>query len=125
MTTTFVDDGDSMRFYTSGAFRITAAWVLDVASGTIAKNCLVAQDLAGFVPSGSQRVFVLSSDVADRAGCGAAGRQVQFFSGDQRLAPVVEWRAGNVEAVMFSAAPVVEMRPPDTGSAGLLPGARR
>ena len=125
VTTTFVDGGDSMRFYTSGAFRITAAWVLDVASGTIAKNCFAARDLAGFVPSGSQRVFVLSSDVADLAGCGAPGRQVQFFSGDQRLAPIVEWRAGDVDTGEFSVAPAVEMSLPETGSAGLLPGARR
>lgn len=119
VATSWVSNGDSMRFY-SYAIRITAAWVLDPASATIARDCLVARDLTGFVPQGSQRIFVLSDEA--RPGCGASGRQVQFFSGDQRLAPGLEWRAGDIGDLLFAFEPAheVEIGLPDTGSAGLV-----
>jgi hypothetical protein len=120
--TSWVSNGDSMRFY-NYALPITAAWVLDPASATITRDCLAARDLEGFVPQGSQRIFVLSDEA--RHGCGAPGRPVQFFSGDQRLAPGLDWRAGDIGDLLFAFEPArdVEIGPPDTGSAGLLPQA--
>jgi hypothetical protein len=120
VSTSFVSLGDSMRFYNS-SYPVTAAWVLDVASGTIARDCMVARDLRGFVPQGSQRVFVLSDKTLP--GCGAPGRLVLFFSGAQRLAPRLDWRAGSIDGIVLSpeTATDIEIRPPETGSAGLLP----
>jgi hypothetical protein len=63
-----------------------------------------------------------SGAVASAHRCGAPGRPVQFFSGDQRLAPGLEWRAGDIGDLLFAFEPAhdVEIGPPDTGSAGLV-----
>jgi hypothetical protein len=120
VSTSFVSQGDSMRFY-NYRYPLTAAWVFDVASGTIARDCMVARDLQGFVPQGSQRIFVISDETLP--GCGAPGRSVLFFSGDQRLAPRLDWRAGDIDSVALSPETGMDIviSPPETGSAGLLP----
>ena len=116
--TAFVDNGDSMRFDNFGE-PITTGWVFDVASGTLARNCVLATER--YAPAGWQRIFVLSDEA--RPGCGAPGRQVLFFSGDQRLAPTLDWRPGNIESPSFSPESRIDtpIIPPETGSAGLLP----
>lgn len=116
-TTSWVADGDSMRFYSS---YITDAWVFDVAAGLVTKRCAAIRDVSGgLIPPGFARVFVLSDRT--RPGCGASGRMVRLFRNGMPLAPDVEWRAGDVSGKLpqFEVAPV---SPPNTGSGGLLGG---
>jgi hypothetical protein len=60
---------------------------------------------------------------AVRPGCGAAGRLVQLYRGSQALTPTFEWKAGSTEIGELTLGTPNVITPPNTGSAGLLPGA--
>ena len=115
VTTSWVDNGDSMRFYAS---YVSDAWVLDPGTASVAKHCTEIRDVrGGLLPPGLARVFVVSEQA--RPGCGAPGRTVRLFRDGQPLDPILEWRAGDVSQTLpdFELAPTT-VSFPDTGSAG-------
>lgn len=122
VTTSWVDNGDSMRFYAS---YVSDAWVLDPATATVTKHCATVLKMTGggLTPPGLARVFVVSEQA--RPGCGAPGRTVRLFRDGQPLDPILEWRAGDVSQTLpdFELAPTT-MSFPDTGAAGA-PGTHR
>ena len=116
---TFATGSESMRFY---ATDVTGASVLDVAAGTVTTDCAVVIPVQGFVPPGYVRVFVLADKA--RPGCGAPGRLVQLYRDGQALTPSLDWRPGVIEVGELVPGKPSVIIPPNTGSAGLLPGAR-
>lgn len=119
VATSWVSNGDSMRFLAAG---ITDAWVLDQAAGRVTQHCAEVRSIEGFVPPGTARVFVLSDRA--RPGCGAAGRMVRLFRDGLALEPAVEWRAGDISQTLpqFEVRSPADTRvaPPNAGTAGLL-----
>jgi hypothetical protein len=108
---TWVDGGDSMRFYASD---ITDAWVLDVASGRLTKNCAVIVSVSGgLTPPGFVRVFVLSDEV--RPGCGAPGRMVRVVRGKTLLDPILAWQPGALAQSPSFTVLVPHVTPPNAG----------
>ena len=118
--TTFLSGEDSMRFH---ATDVSSASVLDIGAGRLTENCAVVIPVDGFVPPGYARVFILPEKY--RPGCGASGRLVRLYRDREPLEPTFEWRAGSTEMGPFLLAPANVVRPPDTGSAGLVPGSHR
>jgi hypothetical protein len=110
VATTFVVGPDSMRL---SAIDIDAAIVIDAAGRTTGTNCAVIEGVSGFVPPDSVRVYVMPDEL--RPGCGAPGRRVVLLRDGQRLAPVLDWRTGNIERTQeFTLQPPVV--PPNTGT---------
>jgi hypothetical protein len=110
---TFVAGGDSM---------LAAAEHADGAQIDGA-DCAVVRPMSGGLTSPSNFIYVLSDEA--RAGCGTPGKLVRFTNGGRPLDPLIEWHAGAQNGgIDFTEALPHIITPPNTGSAGLLPGAR-
>lgn len=110
---TFVAGGDSMRIVAADAdgAQIDGA------------NCAVVRRVGGGFTPPSFAIYVLSDEA--RSGCGAPGKLVRFTKGGRLLDPFVPWYAGGQNGrIEFTEASTSVITPPNTGSAGPLPGAR-
>lgn len=109
---TFIAGGDSMRV-AAGA---DSAEIDGIACAIVRPTAVV------LVPPAN--MFYILSDEA-RPGCGAPGKLARFKKGGRPLDPLVPWYAGDQNGrIELTEATTRVITPPNTGSAGLLPGAR-
>ncbi len=109
----FVAGGDSMRLDSADADGAEIGGL----------DCSVVRPHAGGLIPPSSAIYVLSDEA--RPGCGTPGKLVRFTKDGRPLEPLVPWYAGDQNgAIEFTDAAPRSIKPPNTGSAGLLPEVR-
>ena len=116
---------DELTFVAGGDSMLVAATEADGAriEGGTGAECAVVRPVGGSLTPPQNFIYVLSDEA--RPGCGTPGKLVRFTNGGRPLDPLVSWHAGAQNGgIEFTDAKPRVITPPNTGSAGLLPGAR-